>query len=594
VFALGKLLGAYELALVGVGAALVGLTYDVSARALDDRRVGLLAAGFLLCSPLFVVQSGTFLPYAPTAALNLGFAAAFLRADRTGSLRWGALAGVLSGLAFFSRPYTAVLFATPFIAAALYDLATDFRGKLARHGATALTGLAGVALTLSYNAVVTGEAFTFPYAAFAPLDGLGFGRRRLLGHELEYTPEIALESNRLAVEYLLTEWVAAGAAGTVLAALGAILAARRVRTGRLPRRGPALLAGVLCSVVAGNLYFWGTYNALGDLGEAGDGLVNFLGPYYHFDALLPLAAFGGVGALALAGWVRRRIDYWLPERRQAAVVACLLVAALVSGGLAAGALAEPIEENGTVTGEYRAAYAPFEADPPGEAVVFVPDTYGPWLNHPFQALRNDPDFDSGPVYALDYDEENFAVLDSFPDRPVERFVYRGVWNPADGNPVVSRLQPVEDASGERIEQRVRVGLPERADSVSLRLGVENGGAAYYTAEATGEALPVTVTMGNGTAALSGPVEPTGEANGTLALDGETEVELTVFADVAPGNRLTYRFTTPVVAEGGTVRALTHDIGACQVARRCGDAAGYVPNASGLPRWASVESELHVV
>jgi len=588
VFALGKLLGAYELALVGVGAALVGLTYDVTARAFD-RRTGLLAAALLLTAPMFVVQSGSFLPYAVTTALNLGFAAAFLRADETGNPRWAALAGAPVGFAAFARPYTAVLFAAPFIVASLADLYHEFRGSVVRHGTTALFGAAGVALALGYNAIVTGDPFTFPYAAFAPLDGLGFGHRELLGHELDYTLELAVESNAAAVRTLLTDWGPLGALGTALAAVGTVVVGRRA-SDRGVERGPLLLAGVFVSVVVGNLYFWGTYNALGAIDDPNDGLVHFLGPYYHYDTLLPLAAFAAVGALALAGRARRRIDDLFPEHRRAALVVCLLLGGALAAGVGGLALARPVGDNAVVTDEYAAAYEPIETEDPENAVVFLPDTYGPWLNHPFQHLRNDPDFDSGAVYALD-DEENFAVVDSFPNRTLYRYGYRGVWNPTDGTPVTPRLQRVERASGERVTFAARVGLPASADSVSVRLEGEDGASAVYGARAN-KNLPLNLTLAGGEATLSGPIERTDTGSeGTIAVSGPTELVLTVFVDVAPGNRLTYRFTLPAEARNGSVRALTADIEACRIARRCGDAAAYVPGESDLPEWTSVETAL---
>jgi len=594
VFALGKLLGAAELALVGVGAALVGLTYDVSARAFDDRRVGLVAAAVLCASPLFVVQTGTFLPYAVTTVFNLGFAASFLRADDAarGSYmerRWAALAGLSIGLAFFARPYTAVLFAAPFILAALSDLYRSPRSTLPRHGYTALAGLLGVGATLAYNYFVTGAPLTFPYQAFAPLDGLGFGQRRLLGHELDYTPALALEANWLVVRDLLAEWVAGGIGGTVLAALGALVAAVRARRG-VARRGPALIGGLFVSVVVGNVYFWGNYNILGALSVPDDGLIHLLGPYYHFDALLPVAAFGAVGVLSLAGWCRRRVDYWAPAQRRAVFVTLLLVGAAVGAGLAGGAALRPVSDNAAVTDEYAAAYEPIDSTAFEDDVVFLPPTYGRWLNHPFQHLRNDPGFDGPVVYALDYDEENFDVLEHYPERDVYRYAYRGVWNPSDRVPVDARLQRVEQVSGERVALDLRMGLPARADSVSLRVG--NGDdARYYSTNDTDGTLNLTLDIAENEANVRGPIRESGASNGSLALESETAIDVSVFVDVAPGNRLSYDFTVPVAAENGSVRVLTPDVEACRLAQRCNGAAAYVPGADDLPPWVSVETDL---
>ncbi|HKJ58060.1 MAG TPA: glycosyltransferase family 39 protein, partial [Halobacteriales archaeon] len=218
-FATGELVGSARVALAVLAAAATWLTYAVVAEVFDRRR-GLLAAAFLVASPLFLIQSAVFLPYLPTAVLNLLFAFAYLRADRTRSHRWAAVAGAAIGLAFFARPYTAVLFAAPFAVHALWTFRTPDRPTVLRQSVTAVLGLAGVAVTLSYNALLTGSPFVFPYEAFAPLDGLGFGRRALLGYSVEYTPGLALRANAEVLWTLFARWVAAGPLGTGLAALG--------------------------------------------------------------------------------------------------------------------------------------------------------------------------------------------------------------------------------------------------------------------------------------------------------------------------------------------------------------------------------------
>jgi len=182
VFALGELAGSFRYALPAVAAATVALLYGV-VREVFDHRTGVVAGVALLCSPLFLVQSGLFLPYAPTTMLNLTFALAYFRAERTGSPRWAAIAGAATGLAFFTRPYTAVLFAAPFVAHAVWTLLPALRDRstgpvVRRRSATAAVGLLGVAVTLAYNAVVTGSPLLFPYQAFAPSTASGSAAAR--------------------------------------------------------------------------------------------------------------------------------------------------------------------------------------------------------------------------------------------------------------------------------------------------------------------------------------------------------------------------------------------------------------------------------
>jgi len=588
-FAVGHLLGGYRLALAGIAAGVVALTYVVTAEAFDRTR-GVLAAAFLLASPLFLVESAVFLPYAPTTLLNLSFAAAYFHGRRTGSRRSAAVAGIAVGLAFFSRPYTAVLFAAPFVLHALWTLRGLDRDPLFAQTTTAVLGCCGVAVALGYNVVTTGSAFVFPYQAFAPLDGLGFGHREILAYSRQYTPELALRVNARVLALLFGEWVAAGPFGTLLAAVGVGRLLRRVRRRRTADWRRLVLAGLFVSVAVGNVYFWGTLNVLGDLGEANDGLVAYLGPYYHFDLLVPTAAFAahGIGLLGERGRAALRARLPDPERRRVGVVAvavCLLVVAVP----AATALAEPIERNAEVTDTYRQAYAPVD-DVPDGSLVFLPTPYGDWMNHPFQALRNDPGFDGDVVYALR--DRQFAVVDAHPQRQLYRYTYRGVWAPAAGEEVTPRIQPVEHVAGERVRLDLRLGVPSGVERVSIRLASEHG-QAYYVANDTrssterGSAITPSLVVGDGRARLRG-VTPVSNAT-PIPIDERDDLQVTVFADYGAGNGFSYRAELPTATVDGRTRALTPYLEHCDRPLRCGDGAAYVPESTDVG--VSIEADL---
>jgi len=602
IFALGELAGEPRFALVAVATASLALVAGVASEVFD-RRTAPLAACFLLASPLFVVDSSVFLPYAPTTMLNLTFAYAYLRSDRTGDWRWAALAGAATGLAFFARPYTAVLFAAPFLCHALWTLRTEWRPVLRERRLTATTvrlattatlGLAGVALALGYNAVVTGSPFLFPYQAFAPLDGLGFGQRRLLGHELVYTPEIAVRANRQAVSGFFAEWVAGGLLGTAVAALGVAAAAWRGLDTR-----QATVAGIAPSVVAGNLYFWGTYNILGDLDRAGDGLINSLGPYYHFDLLVPFAVFAAVGTLAVLDGVRSaieatgealapRVDRRVPVDRTGVfdpvelahvahvTVAAVAILGLVTlGGTAVGDIDHRLDENREVTETYETAYDPFDGGPPANSLVYLPTPYGDWLAHPFQALLNDPDYDGRAVYALD--ERPFAVADAFPDRRLYRYAYRGVWAPAQGSPDGARLQRVRDVAGDGVTLETTVGIPDRTQSVTARVATDDG-SLYRVPATVSDSASFAVTV-HSDSVVWRPGDDGAGANRTdrLALGPDEDVLLEVFVDTGAGTGFSYRFDLLVDPTDERVRALTPRVERCRGARGCGGAAAYVPD-----------------
>jgi hypothetical protein len=561
-FAAGKLLGGYRVALGLVAAAVVWLTYASVAEAFD-RPTGTVAAAFVFGSPVFLVEASVFLPYVPTLAWNLLFAWAYLRADRTGDRRFAAVAGLAIGVAFFARPYTAVLFAAPFVAHASWTLRGFERETLVRQTTTATLGLAGVVVALGYNALLTGAATTFPYEAFAPLDGPGFGYREIAGYGRVYDIPLALAVNARILARYVTTWSVAPPVGVALAVAGlaSVLGVDRHRT---PRR--LAIAGLAVSVPLGQLYFWGTANMLGDLSDPTDGLITFLGPYYHLTLVVPTAAFGA-WALVVA-W--RRLAPFAAERewRQAGVVATVAVVTLLVG-LTASAVATPLSANAEVTEQYGQAYEPFEERNFEHALVFLPTPYGEWLNHPFQALRNDPGYDGEVVYALQ--RQQFAVVDAFPDRELYRYTYRGEWTPFTGESVTPRLREVRLAEGESVRYSVSAGVPEYAESVSVRVsGADNAYAAVRTPDDT---VGLTVTLSDGRAVVDSTAF---EESAIVSLDGRETLEVRVFVDTGTATAFSYDLAVPVETRDGSVRALTPRTEVCRTPRLCGGEAASVP------------------
>jgi hypothetical protein len=562
-FAAGKLLGGYRVALGAVAAAVVWLSYATVAEAFD-RPTGVVAAALVFASPAFLVEAAVFLPYVPTLAWTLLFAWAYLRADRTGDRRVAALAGLAIGVAFFARPYTAVLFAAPFVAHALWTLRGFERAAVTRHAATAALGLAGVAAALGYNALLTGSAMTFPYEAFAPLDGPGFGYREIAGYGRVYDLPLALAANtRILVRYV-TEWSVAAPAGVPLAVagLGAVLARER-----RPDPRKLAIAGLAVSVPLGQLYFWGTANMLGDLPDPTDGLIAFLGPYYHLPLVVPTAAFGAHALVA--GW-RRLAPLAAGDSGRRADIAAALVVVVVLAGLSASAVAAPLSENAEVTEGYEQAYEPVEQRDFEHALVFLPTPYGDWLHHPFQALRNDPGYDGDVVYALQ--RRQFAVVDAFPDRRLYRYAYRGEWQPFAGQSVTPRLQEVHLAEGETVTLSVTAGVPRYAESVSLR--VSGADSAYAAADPAGDTVAMTVTLTDGRAVVD---SPSFDGPAVVPLEGGT-LDVRVFVDTGTADAFSYDLAVPVETRDGTVRALTPRTEVCRAPTLCGGEAAYVPGS----------------
>ncbi|WP_436902696.1 DUF7846 domain-containing protein [Halovenus halobia] len=580
-FALGKLVGSFRLTLAVLAALAVALTDGIVSELFDDR-TGLVAAGLLALSPLFILQSSAFLPYVPAFTLNLLFVWAYLRADRTGRRRFAALAGGAIALSFWARPYTAVLFATPFICHALWTLRTLDRDVIVRQSVVAALGLVGVGAALGYNAVITGDPMTFPYEAFAPRDGLGFGEREIVGYEREYTPELALEANGRNLWQYATRWTPGGVFGTLLAVVGLATVLRR----REHRRDPHTLAvlAVFLTITVGNVYFWGTLNVLGDLSNPNDGLISLLGPYYHVGLLLPTVTLGAVGATSLfdtARGVRKRVDG--PARR--AVPALAVVAVLVFAGVTAGAVGAPLSENYETTEQYERAYEPFEDQQFENGLVFLPTPYGDWLNHPFQKLRNDPDFDDEVVYALQHRE--FAVVDAFPERQLYRYTFRGEWLPFEGRSVDPRLREIEHVSGEQVELNLTLGIPDAVEIIEVRASVGEDGDR--TAASLNDDLEIATTVTDGTATVRSPAF---SENLTVAHEGGDELRIVVFVDYGALGGFEYVAELPVLEDDGEYRALSPYLEVCRGPARCGGEAAYVPgqHRTGVSMNATVSAE----
>jgi nucleotide-binding universal stress UspA family protein/4-amino-4-deoxy-L-arabinose transferase-like glycosyltransferase len=611
VFAIGMALGSPRLSLGLIAAGNAVLVYALT-RAAFDRRTATLAVVFLVGSPLFLFTSATFLPYATTTLSNLAFAFAYVRAARRSSLRWAVLAGAAIGLAFFARPYTAVLFAAPFVVHAGWSTLAAARSRrdggsrrsvLVRQVAIAAVGLGGVAVALAYNRVITGDPLLFPYEAFAPLDGLGFGRRKLLGHELQYTPALALRSTGRLLWEFLTRWTAAGVLGSIAAAAGVAVTVRDLR-GRRWRPSPTdlgdrtlrvLLLGLLTSVTLGNVYFWGTVNVLGDPTDSTDGLIAFLGPFYHFDLLLPLSAFGAVGTLAVARAVVDRVEGALSPRRSRAILLALLVVATPTALAAeAAVLRPPMERNLAYTDAYDRAYDPFENRNLENALVFAPQTYDDWLAHPFQRFRNAPGLDGPVVYAIDRGGRNFAVVDASPNRTYYRYTYRGEWLGEAESRLTPALQRLRVRKASRIEATTTVGVPDDAVAVVVRLSNDATAARYRLADAS-----VNGVRRSGSASeipMSWAVEPSGvrlensagwfdrEAGPrTLPIDGNGTIAVTITVHAEQGATLTYRQEVSVRVTGDRVAVLWPPRqSVCTLVRQCGYEGTYLPGRSARP------------
>ncbi|PCR92722.1 hypothetical protein CP557_12760 [Natrinema ejinorense] len=620
------LFGEPRVTLAAVAAGNAALVYALGSMVFD-RRVGVVAAAIFAASPLALLTSSVFLPYAPTTLLNLVFAVWYLRGVRDGRLRDAAVAGTAIGLAFFARPYTAVLFAAPFICHAGWTVLGSVRRRwqdrrlrplpdpLRRNAVTAAIGVGFVGLALAYNARLTGSPLVFPYEAFAPLDGPGFGYREITGHSLEYTPALALEANGAALWYFATRWFTAGPLGAVAALFGVTVAFRRWLAARRSdrerdhaRTSGLLLAGLLVSVPLGNVPFWGNFNIHAGIDDPTTGLLSQFGPFYHFDLLVPLSIFAAFAVVA--GWqqwrdaaVRDRIaTVASPRAARAVVLSVLLVSVLVAGAANAAVLSTPIERNAAHTDRFESAYEPIEERDFENALVFLPTPYGQWQGHPFQALRNDPDLDGEVVYALDGPpERDFAVLDAYPDRTTYRYAYRGEWTPTPSDRITAQLEELSVRSGERLEGETTVGIANRVDRAYVRL--ENDGAvASETIVNPDDELSIawsleraagSETDGNASAGDGGIARLNGSTTETVSFDGADELVLTITQVQPEGATHTYRQEITVrTTDDGVEAVWPPERTACPLVTDCGADGTYLPDRpDSHSEWERFETRL---
>ena len=447
------LTGSPRWALGLVAAGVVLFIYALAREVLGDRRPALVAALFLALSPLFVIQSATFLSYCTSLLLLEAFAFALLRGLRTDRCLLLALGGLLLGLAAFARPFDALVFALPLGAYLVWSRRHD-RARLLRTAGWVGAGLALPLLAmLAYFQAATGSPFRSPFNLLEPRDTLGFGTRRLVpgGPGLSFTPAHGVYGvARYAV--LVSFW---GFGGLVLVGFFLATVVRR----RL--RGPqAWVALVVVTYSAGYLFFWGTFGT-----SVRGSLTSFLGPFYFLPVLVPVTLLAGRGFT----------DLWRHDRLMAGT--SLVVMAAVSGYL----LVRAVGVNLDLTADDRRLHAAVADAELERSIVLLPPLYGPTLLHPFAWFWNTPEDDARTIYALDRgDPANLTLLRDYPDRQPYRL--RVVESHLRANPPDPRfrtaLERLTVVTGPAVELAVTLENPTDDPEVTLAVTMSGRRQAY--------------------------------------------------------------------------------------------------------------------
>jgi hypothetical protein len=357
----------------------------------------------LACSPWLITASGEMMSH--PAALAFGLLALLAielqRGRRAGA--WSVIAGAALGVLFLVRPPDAAALG---IVAALW--AWGLWGERLSPGALATVAVVAVAvaaISLPYNAALTGDPLMPPHRAWSDVlfgpnaDRFGFGPEVGIPLWRDHDPlpghgplDVLINTNRNL--YLLSSELFGWAAGSLWLLLIGIVLRREWR------RADRVMLAVVVAVVGLHVAYW--YPGGPDIG-----------PRFWYLAIVPLAVFTVHGATAIGAQLARLRG----GRYGMSHVAMPLVIASVTA-VAAGLPwrgASKYHRYREIGGEVRALARSAQLQ---NALVFVHATD----RTDFQAAFNfdSPTLDgAGPVFALDSGPvHRAAVLKHFPDRPV--------------------------------------------------------------------------------------------------------------------------------------------------------------------------------
>jgi hypothetical protein len=166
--AIGEWLGALDWVTTVSAALTVPFACAISWR-LFGQRTALLTVPMLLASPYFIFSSATLLAHSTVAFLLLAFVYAVLRAHETPTaLQWWVLAGVALGWATLTRPFSAPVFAIPWL---LWLGMRAWRIRSARVvlGAALAAAMLVIALLLllAYQQALSGSPFESGYQTYS-------------------------------------------------------------------------------------------------------------------------------------------------------------------------------------------------------------------------------------------------------------------------------------------------------------------------------------------------------------------------------------------------------------------------------------------
>lgn len=169
-------------------ASLVPFLVFLIARDLHGIGLGLLTAALFVVSPFFLMVSSTLMNHGTCLFFLAAFTLGFLRSRDGLSWIYAVLAGLAMGAAFNIRPQSAVAYGLPFVVWALVRIVgPDRRLFLGRYVAMLGAFIPLAWLAFYYNAVVSGQWYTFPFMLAEPevpgaVSFFTLGDQTVLGH----------------------------------------------------------------------------------------------------------------------------------------------------------------------------------------------------------------------------------------------------------------------------------------------------------------------------------------------------------------------------------------------------------------------------
>ena len=364
----------------------VPLAFGV-ARRIFGQRVALLTLPLLLISPYFLFPSATLLAHSTAAFLLMAFVYAVLRLRETpDAIRWWMVASVALSWATVTRPFSAPIFAVPWLVALVGTLRRRRNGRpIAGALLFCVVGAGAFCLLLAYQYSLSGSPFISGYQTFSRIHNVN-----LVGVTLEALPPLPSIHEFMFTVARINFWLFGWPASLVLV----VLYRRNVD-------GHRLLASI-----AYVLLLYAAITA---------GSIHPVGPVHYSELAVPLVILAASGFERLIELGRRAIAFVGAARAAATVPLAATLCALATFYPVYGG---SLRASADLT---RAPYELLAERGIDRALVFVhslPGIHVPPYSWAYYRRNNSPDL-TDPILFVNYlgPEKNKELMRLFPDRP---------------------------------------------------------------------------------------------------------------------------------------------------------------------------------